>query len=96
MVKSAGGLELRGQKNIAYTVLDFSLKNPGLSIYLGSNAEILCLVATLPNFSAMRLACGFEGKDANEFVLFAKKSASTSPRARLTGFLQEKYIHRWK
>lgn len=73
VVKSAGGLELRGQKNIAYTVLDFSLKNPGLSIYLGSNAEILCLVATLPNFSAMRLACGFEGKDANEFVVFAKK-----------------------
>lgn len=73
VVRGADGVELRGQKNIVHTVLDFSLKNPDLNIYLGSNAEILSLVASLPNFSAMRLACGFEGKDASDLVGFAEK-----------------------
>lgn len=73
IVKTQEGIELRGPKNIFYTVLDFYLKNRELEVFFGSPAEVLAEVIAHPGFSALRQAVKIEIKDAQSLMKFAEK-----------------------
>lgn len=73
IIKTSERFEIKGQKNILFTVLDFYLKHPNIDIYLGSPAEILALVSTNSSFNALRIANDLKNIDADEVVNFGKK-----------------------
>jgi len=54
LVKTEDAYELRGQKNIFYTVVDFYLKHQNIDLYLGSPAEVLRLVWESSSFKVLK------------------------------------------
>jgi hypothetical protein len=73
LVRGLEGYELRGPKNLIYTVADFYLKHPHLNIYLGSPAEILGLILKEPAFRPIREAFSLKGIDASSAIELSEK-----------------------
>ncbi|MCX7831779.1 MAG: ATP-binding protein [Actinobacteria bacterium] len=73
IVKTSEGYEIKGQKNILFTILDFYLKHPDIEVYLGSPAEVIALISNHASFNALRSANELKNFDADGLVDFARK-----------------------
>lgn len=73
VVRTQEGIELRGQKNILYTLVDFSLKNPHIEVFLGSPAEILSLVLFSAQYASLRNALELDSLEVSKIMEAARK-----------------------
>lgn len=81
LVKTDEGYELKGQKNIFYTVVDFYLKHQKVDLFLGSPAEVLRLVWESPSFKVLKeKAAGTDNSVAGLLSLAEKLGLGVSAR----------------
>lgn len=85
VVRDERGYEVRGVRNIAYVLTDFALRNPSMTVLVGTHAETLRGILVEPEFAAMTRRLGVEpGRDRYSYnevsTLAASLGLSISPR----------------
>ncbi len=71
--KTEQGYEIRGVKNILYTLTEFAIKNPKIDIYYGSFSEILSLIIEDAAFEPLKSSILRKIFDVQDVIYLAEK-----------------------